>query len=296
MNVLVLLGGNSPEREVSIRSAKGVIEALRGAGHTVEEYDPADGYGGLAGYRGEVDCVFPILHGVGGEDGEVQSELEKYGFRYLGSDAKVSKICFDKVAFKEELEKLRISTPKWQVVTKETIKQAPLSEPYVLKPIENGSAIDMFIVRDPKTQSYDSDIFEKYEEMLFEELIVGTEITVPILGAKALPLVEIIPPKGQEFDYENKYNGKTRELCPPVHVPQEKQSEAQRLIEKVHSAVGARHLSRTDIIVDDHGRLMVLDFNSMPGLTAQSLYPKAAKEAGISMEALVQKFLDLATG
>lgn len=293
MKVLVLLGGNSPERDVSIRSGEGVISALREAGHTVEEYDPADGYEALADYRGKVDCVFPILHGIGGEDGEVQRELEKYKFKYLGSDAKVSKLCFDKVAFKKELEKLGIPTPEWRVVTKDTIGRAPLSEPYVLKPIENGSAIDTFVVRDPKKHSYPADIFDKYDEMLFEELIDGIEITVPILGDKALPLVEIIPPENQEFDYENKYNGKSQELCPPSHVTKEKQAEAQRLIEKVHAAVGARHLSRTDIIVDKDGRLMLLDFNSMPGLTAQSLYPKAAQEAGMSMEMLVQKFLDM---
>jgi D-alanine-D-alanine ligase len=129
--------------------------------------------------------------------------------------------------------------------------------------------------------------------MLLEELIEGTEITVPILGDQALPVIEIIPPQGKEFDYENKYNGTTQELCPPQHVSAEKQQEAQRLAEKIHKAAGVRHLSRTDIIIDENGKLWVLELNTIPGLTDQSLFPKAAAAAGINMQQLMQKFLDM---
>jgi D-alanine-D-alanine ligase len=104
MKVLVLLGGNSPEREVSLRSGKAVAEALRGNGHQVVEYDPADGYEGLNRFRGAIDCVFPILHGEGGEDGEAQEQLEKLDFKFLGADSKVSKLCFDKEEFKKLLK------------------------------------------------------------------------------------------------------------------------------------------------------------------------------------------------
>jgi D-alanine-D-alanine ligase len=117
---------------------------------------------------------------------------------------------------------------------------------------------------------------------------------VPVLGDSALPVIEIIPPQGKEFDYENKYNGESQELCPPQHVDVAKQEEAQRLTERVHKEVGARHLSRTDIIIDSEGKMWVLELNTIPGLTEQSLYPKAAAVAGINMQQLVQKFLDLA--
>src|SRR3954471_22332208 len=120
MKVLVLLGGDSPEREVSLRSGKAVAEALKKAGHEAQEYDPQKGYEGLADFTGKVDCVFPILHGVGGEDGEVQEQLEKYKFKFLGSDSKVSKLCFDKVAFKRILNKLSILTPASEIVSKES--------------------------------------------------------------------------------------------------------------------------------------------------------------------------------
>ena len=129
--------------------------------------------------------------------------------------------------------------------------------------------------------------------MLFEELIEGDEITVGILGSDALPVVEIIPPEGEEFDYENKYNGKTTELCPAKNVSSDKQVEAQKLTEKIHSAVNARHLSRTDMIIGKDGKIYVLDFNTMPGLTDQSLLPKAVEQSGLSMEQFVQKLLDL---
>jgi D-alanine-D-alanine ligase len=188
MNVLVLLGGNSPERDVSIRSGKAVVSALQSAGHNVIEYDPVDDFRSLESYKDKIDCVFPILHGIGGEDGSVQSLLEEHGFKYLGSDAETSKICFDKALFKKELEKLGIDTPKWQIVNAESIKEAPTDKPFVLKPISNGSAIDTYIIRNPAKKSFPMDVFERYEEMLFEELIEGDEITVGILEKKPYPL------------------------------------------------------------------------------------------------------------
>jgi D-alanine-D-alanine ligase len=295
MKVLVLLGGVSNEREVSLRSGRAVADALKAGGHEVTEYDPREGLEKLADFVGKVDCVFPILHGKGGEDGVIQAELEKLGFKYLGSDSRVSKICFDKVAFKEILKQLSILTPKSEVVTKQSIAvTALIHNPYVLKPVDGGSTIDTFIIRDPLSNSHNPNIFDHYQLMLLEELIEGVEITVPVLGDKALPVVEIIPPVGGEFDYENKYNGATQELCPPPHVSAEKQKEAQSVAERIHKEVGARHISRTDLILDKNGKLWVLEINTMPGLSDQSLTPLAAKAAGMDMQQLVQKFLQMA--
>jgi D-alanine-D-alanine ligase len=294
MKVLVLLGGASSEREVSLRSGAAVRDALTDGGHEVLVYDPKEGNEGLHEYASKVDCVFPILHGKGGEDGTIQAELEKLGFKYLGADSKVSKLCFDKELFKQMLNKLSILTPKSELVTKNSIQYSPLlQKPYVLKPVDGGSSVDTFMIRDPKNQSYNLNVFDHYQLMLVEELIEGTEITIPVLGDQALPVIEIIPPVGKEFDYENKYNGATQELCPPQHVSTEKQQEAQRLSEQIHKAAGVRHLSRTDIIIDHEGKLWVLELNTIPGLTDQSLFPKAAAIAGINMQQLVQKFLDM---
>jgi D-alanine-D-alanine ligase len=294
MKILVLLGGISNEREVSLRSGRAVADALKSSGHEVLEYDPQQGMQGLAGFVGKVDCVFPILHGRGGEDGAVQVDLEKLGFKYLGSNSQVSKLCFEKSEFKKILNKLSIDTPNSELVTRLSIGNSPLlRNPYVLKPLNGGSSLDAFIIRNPGDRTYDPRIFDHYQLMLLEQLIDGTEITVPVLGSTALPVIEIIPPQNQEFDYENKYNGETQELCPPQHVDAAKQQEAQKLAETIHTQVGARHLSRTDIIIDREGKMWVLELNTIPGLTEQSLFPKAAAVAGINMQQLVQKFLDL---
>jgi D-alanine-D-alanine ligase len=294
MRVLVLLGGDSNEREVSLRSGAAVRDALTDGGHDVQIFDPQQGYEGLKDFVGKVDFVFPILHGKGGEDGTVQAELEKSGFKYLGADSRVSRFCFDKVAFKKLLNKLSILVPKGEVVTKDSILNSGLiKKPYVLKPIDGGSTIDAFIIRNPKTNSYNPKVFNKYGKMLLEELIIGSEITVPVLGDTALPVIEIIPPDGKEFDYENKYNGATAEICPPKTVFEDKQKEAQEIAEKVHNAAGVRHLSRTDIIIDKDGKLWVLELNTMPGMTAQSLFPKSAAVVGITMPQLVNKFVEL---
>jgi D-alanine-D-alanine ligase len=294
MNVLVLLGGTSGEREVSLRSGAAVSEALVQAGHSVEQYDPANGYKGLKPFAGKVDAVMPILHGQGGEDGVLQAELDKLGFKYLGADAKVSALCFDKAEFKKILNKLSILTPRGQVVSKAEFLESDLrNAPFVLKPIDGGSTIDTYIIRDPDSVKVDLAVFDRHPAMLLEELIEGDEITVPVLGTKALPVIEIIPPEGKEFDFENKYNGATQELCPAVNITPENQTKAQDLAEKIHTAAGVRHLSRTDIIIDKNNNHYILELNTIPGLTAQSLFPKAANAAGYTMSQLVDKFLQL---
>lgn len=128
---------------------------------------------------------------------------------------------------------------------------------------------------------------------MLEELIEGTEITVPVLDGQALPVIEIVPPQDEEFDYENKYNGRTQELCPPQNVSRELQNQAQRLAEKVFKIMGARHLARVDMMMDKSGRIYVLEINTMPGMTDSSLFPKSAAAAGYSMPDLVSKFIDL---
>jgi D-alanine-D-alanine ligase len=138
-------------------------------------------------------------------------------------------------------------------------------------------------------------LLNRYPEMLLEELIEGTEITVPILGSDALPIVEIIPPEGQVFDYDNKYNGLSEELCPPRSISMELQEKAKQLALRVHKIAGCRHYSRTDMIIDKHNNIYVLETNTLPGMTDESLFPKSAKAAGISMQELCERLINLAT-
>jgi len=136
-------------------------------------------------------------------------------------------------------------------------------------------------------------IFATEENAILEELISGFEITIPVLDQTALMPLEVVPPKGGEFDYENKYNGASQELCPPLSLTKEQIKEAQRLAEQVHKIMGCRHISRTDTIMQTDGNFVVLEINTIPGLNDQSLTPKAAAQAGLSMSDLVKKFVDL---
>jgi D-alanine-D-alanine ligase len=295
MKILVLGGGDSPEREVSLRSAKAVSDAARRAGFEVEEYDPANG---LAYFDkvAKSTIVLPILHGINGEDGVIQAELEKRGLPFLGADAASSATCFNKWQTREELRTANLLIPEGVLVTKRSYKGDALCQrPHVLKVLRGGSSIGTLIVRDVaalKQEEVDR-LFELDREAVLEELIEGTEVTIPILDKTALPVIEIRPPEGLEFDYENKYNGLTAEICPSETVSAEVQEKSQGLSEQVHEVMGCRHLSRVDIMIDQSDNLFVLEINTIPGLTDQSLYPKSAAVAGLNMSQLVKRFIEL---
>ncbi len=294
-SVLVLYGGISDEREVSMQSGQAVINALRTCGYDVASYDPATGMDGLQKAIKSADVVFPALHGKGGEDGEIQELLEKLGKPFVGPGSQASKLCFDKWEYKQHLLAHNYPCPKGALVDKSQIWEHELTkQAFVLKPATGGSSIDTFIVRDPST--IDKEAIEKtldrYGHMLLEELISGTETTVAVLGDKALPMIEIVPPSNQEFDYENKYNGKTQELCPPLHISADLQKQAQELAVSVHRSTGCVGMSRTDIIITPSGHLYILETNTIPGLTDQSLLPKAALAAGIDMPKLVKMLVE----
>lgn len=293
--IIVLAGGISAEREVSLRSGQAVVEALESKGYRTILLDPIHGIDNLP----EADAVFLALHGEGGEDGSLQADLEAQGRAYVGADAAASALCFNKQSYKKLLAERDFPLASGEVVTKETIWQSPLtSQPFVLKPVDGGSSIDTHIVRDISQLPKDKieKALETYGKMLLEELVEGVELTVGVLGDQPLEIIEIIPPEGGEFDYDNKYNGASQELCPPKHIDQESQRQAKELALQVHQLVGARDLSRTDMFLTPDGRLVLLETNTIPGLTDQSLYPKSAKGAGIEMPELVDQLVQRALG
>lgn len=289
MNVLVIYGGDSSEREVSLKSGRSVGEALVQAGHTVTYFDPISGYDELSKHVATCDVAFPILHGTGGEDGTVQAELDKCAIPYVGSDAIVSASCFDKLQTMQHAKDV-VFAPA-ELVSYESIKQSQLlSAPFVLKPRAEGSSVDTFIIKNPTEFDVTvlQPVFAKHaDELLISKYIDGTEITVAVLNGTALPVIEIIPPDGQEFDFTNKYNGATKELCPPKTVSLKLQQQAQNIAEALHTVMGCRHFSRTDMIIDSEGSIYTLEINTLPGMTTQSLFPLAASVAGYTMPQLV---------
>ena len=205
-------------------------------GFEVIEVDPKDGYEILDGLSEVI--VMPILHGKNGEDGIPQAELEKRGLPFLGSTSSVSKICIDKWQTRLMLQKAGIAMPKAEHVHKGDYLQSELAkQPHVLKVQHGGSSIGTLMVRDPAkvTPEQIEGIFSLEDEAVLEELIEGIEITIPIFDQSALPALEVCPPEGGEFDYENKYNGQSAELCPPLSLSAEQHQAAQALAEKVHS-------------------------------------------------------------
>lgn len=295
MKILVIGGGISDEREVSLRSAGSLHRAAAQAGHDSHLYDWRGDWHWLDENLANFEVVLPILHGKGGEDGTIQASLEKKGLPYLGSGPEASRLCFNKDQTNKFLGENNVLVPRSETVGYDGYIASELSKKaHVLKPLDGGSSIDALI--NVRTGQVDSDrlhkLFQRYGTMLLEEFVPGTELTVPVLEGKNLPIIEIIPPEGGVFDYDNKYNGETHEICPPRNVDESTQSKVRALGEEVHKITGCRHISRVDIILRDN-KLYVLEINTMPGLTDASLFPLAAQKSGMPMPEFVNYLIKL---
>ena len=292
LNICVMLGGPSFEREVSLKSGAAVVEALRYLGHRVIELDPVDGKFQLSS---EVDVVFLALHGAFGEDGTVQKELDELGVPYTGCSAEVSRLAFNKIHTKRICEQHGLITAKDQII-KDTNAEIPigLSFPLVLKPTMQGSSIGLEFVETASAWSkalYNAMKFGG--PVLVEEKIVGREITVGVLGGESLPLVEIIPKKG-DYDYSNKYTaGATDYIC-PAQFSESVTCRIKTAAERALMVLGGGNCARVDFIVREDGEPILLEVNTLPGMTSTSLLPRAAQAAGLSFIELCQRLVDLA--
>ena len=293
MKVLVIGGGISDEREVSLRSAQAVFNAVPDA-HFKEFFDWTGGDEWIKNNADRFDLALPILHGVGGEDGQIQAILEASDLAYLGTGVEASQICIDKQKTQAQLAAAGMVVPAQVVVDFDRYQTHELaSKPHVLKPVSGGSSIDTFVCRDLRLEASVAEaVFAKHSQMILEEFIDGPEITVPVLEGYELPTIEIIP--GSDFfDFTTKYDGSSQEICNSDNIPQSVQVAAQGIAKKCHEILNCRHLSRVDIMLDQDGNPYVIEVNTMPGLTDQSLFPKAAAYIGLSMSDLVEHFIQL---
>jgi D-alanine-D-alanine ligase len=290
MKILFLVGdkGAVGEQEVGFNSSKNLAQALQQYSYETKIVDGRGPAFRLNDHLEGTDAIISFLYD--------RALLEKTSTPFLGSKPAAIKNTADKARYKELLSSHGIRVPKGEVVDKTSFATSELARhPYVLKPIGGSSTIDTYIVHDPKVQPEGiNDTFERYNSMLLEELIVGREITVPVLGDVALPIILIIPPEGEDFTYDNKYNGKTIEIVAPSEIPEAKAKEAQELALKIHHLAGMRHLSRTDMIIAENGDLYTLETNGMPGQTPHSLLPKSAAAAGLPLALLAKKLVELA--
>jgi len=292
MNITVMLGGPSAEREVSLRSGSAVAKALCSLGHHVTEVDPKNGAFDLPG---GTDVVFLALHGTYGEDGTVQQQLDKLGAIYTGCDADSSRVAFDKVLTKQRCVKARVPNAKFLVVNSST---APWPDgwqpPLVVKPVRQGSSVGLqFVEQTGDWQPALAEALKFDSEVLVEEKIVGRETTVGILGGEPLPVVEVRPKTGS-YDYKNKYTAGCTEYFCPADFDAATTKRIQEAAIGAFQAIGGRDYARVDVMVSAGGEPVVLEVNTLPGMTETSLLPKAAAAAGLDYAQLCQRMVELA--
>ena len=292
LHVTVMLGGPSAERDVSLRSGAAVVGALRTIGYRVSELDPRDRNWKLP--RG-TDVVFLALHGTYGEDGTVQAQLDELGVPYTGCDPEASRIAFDKVLTKQRCVEAGVPTARFMVFNSAS---APWprgwNPPVVLKPVRQGSSVGLqFVDRVADWGKALGEALRYDSEVLMEERITGRETTVGILGDEVLPVVEVRPKQGS-YDYNNKYTpGSTEYFCPALF-DAARTRQIQDAGHAAFKAVGARDYGRVDVMVREDGQPVVLEVNTLPGMTETSMLPKAAAAAGLCYEELCRRMIDLA--
>lgn len=295
LQITVLSGGPSSEREVSLKSGRAVAAALESLGHTVHLADisPDD----LRALDKPVDMVFIALHGAFGEDGQVQRILEQRGIRYCGCGPAASALAMDKAAAKCRFIESEVPTARFEVVTPQRVEKVleDWHVPAVIKPVAEGSSVGCRMIRDPHQLRPELvRAVQEYGRCLLEQYIAGLELTVGILGDRALPPIQIRT-RREFYNYEAKYLDDDTEYLFDIDLPATVLERVRELSVKAHRALDCRDFSRVDWMVE-HGthRPYVLEINTIPGFTDHSLLPKAAQRAGLSFAELCRKIVELA--
>jgi len=295
LKIAVLMGGPGSERDVSLASGEAVLKALQEKGLdavkvdvTSNEIDLPDGTG----------IAMNVIHGTFGEDGQLQTQLESKGIPYTGAGSKSSLLAFDKVESKKVFVDVDVPTPACEIVDcSNEIVMPEMELPYVVKPPREGSSVGVHIVRTPEEAEVAiKDAAQYGDEILVEQCIEGKELTVGILDGEALPIVHIAPRSGF-YDMSNKYpwmtgDGGTDYYC-PAELSEETTAKVQKAAIEAHKALGVEVYSRVDVLLDADENPYVLEANTIPGMTASSLLPKAAKEVGYSFGDLCKKIAEL---
>jgi D-alanine-D-alanine ligase len=302
INVALLSGGISSEREVSLQSGDQVFEALDKDKYHILRYDPKTDLEKLVADASKIDVALIILHGPYGEDGTVQGLLDLLNIPYQGSGVLGSSIAMNKAVTKQLYEKAGLPIPPYIIWARNDnlevdacVKQIGL--PLVVKPVTGGSSVGMSIVRsesDLQTAINKAAVYDSV--VMIETYIAGTELTGGVIGNKeleALPIIEIIPDKTREFfDYKAKYTpGVTEEIC-PARINEQLTQQAQSYAKIAHKALNCLGYSRTDMILKDQ-EIYVLETNTIPGMTATSLLPQAAQVGGIGFSRLMDRLIEL---
>lgn len=305
MKIAVLYGGVSGEREVSLSTGKGVINALKQNGHDVIEIDfNPDKLDDIINL--DVDLVFIGLHGKFGEDGSIQGLLDMLNIPYVGSGVTASSLAMDKAKAKQLFKSSGIPTAKanvYHIHSEKEIEQianeisSSFDLPFVVKPNREGSTLGLTIVKhEAELVDAIANAKESDEFILVEQFIDGLELTVPVQGKigneEALPIIEIIP-KNELYDYESKYTAGGSEYIIPARISEELTEQIQHYAITAHQVLGCETYSRADFILTENGIPYILEVNTLPGMTPTSLFPEAAKKIGLSYEEMIETFVQL---
>jgi len=299
LHVVVLMGGWSAEREVSLMSGKGIVTALESLGHRVTAID-MDRQVAQRLAEAKPDVVFNALHGTPGEDGSVQGMLDLMGLKYTHSGLATSVIAIDKQLTKLLLVPNGIPMPGGRIVPSASLFQGdPLKRPYVLKPVNEGSSVGIAIVTEEG--NYGNPIgrdvagpWQQFDELLAEPYIRGRELTTAVLGGEALGVTELKPKSGF-YDYDAKYTEGLTDHVFPADIPDEITQACMTIARDAHRLLGCRGTSRADFRWDDEQGLeglFLLEVNTQPGMTSLSLVPEQARHRGISYTDLVQRIVE----
>jgi len=303
LRLALIAGGNSAEREVSLNSGEQVYQALNKSKYDISRYDPKDDLERLARDAANLDVALVIMHGRGGEDGALQGMLDLLGLPYQGSGVLGSALAMNKELSKMLYQQAGLKVSRALFLNRgEALDlrgiEAQLGLPVVIKPVNEGSSIG--ITKAGTLEELERGLaaaFGHDRRVLVEEFLDGVEVTGGVLGnaeLTALPLVEIVPSEQYDFfDYEAKYKpGASREIC-PARLDEATTRKAQEISLTAHRALHCRGYSRTDMIVRD-GDIYVLETNTIPGMTATSLFPQAARAAGLEFPQLLDRLIELA--
>ncbi|MCR4391367.1 MAG: D-alanine--D-alanine ligase [Candidatus Acetothermia bacterium] len=300
VRVAVLCGGPSAEREISLRSGRGVASALRRRGWNADLVE-IDSFDGLPQRLGPFAAVFNILHGGPGEDGTVQLLLDLMGKPYVGSGPLASALAMDKVESRKAFQGKGLPVPDWFLYSEGDLDaflaraEDELGYPLVLKPRREGSSVGVHFVRDRvELVRAAEELVARFGEFLAERFIPGREVTAAVLEVddrvEVLPLVELRP-QGALFDWGAKYTPGACTFVCPAELPPEEARRTQEVAREAHLLLECRDLSRADIRLAPDGTPYLLEVNTLPGMTEMSTFPRAARAVGISYDELVELLL-----
>jgi len=286
--VAVLLGGKSAEREVSLDSGKAVLEALLRSGVNAEGFDPQErSVTELVGY----DRAFIVLHGRGGEDGQIQGVLDWMNVPYTGTGVQGSAIGMDKVKTKQIWQGSDLPTAPYRIISKDSDLNEVIESlglPLIIKPVHEGSSVGMSKVEKAEDLAAAIEKATVHDAVVMaEKWITGREYTISFLNGLPLPVIRLHPPADVAFyDYEAKYNRNDVEYGIPCGLSESEEKNLQELCLRAFQAVGASGWGRIDAMLDEQGHFWLLEVNTVPGMTSHSLVPKAAKAVGYSFDEL----------